>query len=174
AAEWFLERGARAVLVKAGHRAGRPRDLLVQAGKPPLWIEGEWVQAFRRSGVQAFRRSGVRAHAEYEGSGVHGTGCVLAAVVAAPVAAAAFAGGAAAVQLREKRLATPALVALARELAARASEAGVLFLVNDRIDVALAAGADGAHVGPDDMAPADARRVLGPDRLLGVSVGTVE
>jgi thiamine-phosphate diphosphorylase len=93
---------------------------------------------------------------------------------AAAVAAAAFAGGAGAVQLREKRLATPPLVALARELSAQAAETGVLFLVNDRVDVALAAGADGVHVGPDDMLPADARRLLGPDRLLGVSVGTVD
>jgi thiamine-phosphate diphosphorylase len=86
---------------------------------------------------------------------------------------AAIAGGAAAVQLREKRLPTPALVALARELAVQARAAGVLFLVNDRLDVALAADADGVHVGPDDMPPADARRLLGSDRLLGVSVGTV-
>jgi thiamine-phosphate pyrophosphorylase len=90
------------------------------------------------------------------------------------VAAAASAGGACAVQLRERRLATPALLTLARELAARAAAANVLFLVNDRVDIALAAGADGAHVGPDDLPPADARRLLGPDRLLGVSVGTVE
>src|SRR5438067_5571265 len=60
---------------------------------------------------------------------------------AAAITAAALAGGACAVQLREKRLATPALVALARELAARARTAGVLFLVNDRVDVALAAEA---------------------------------
>src|SRR5205823_12639938 len=56
---------------------------------------------------------------------------------ATAVVAAALSGGAGVVQLREKRLATPALIALARELAARAAEAGVLFLVNDRVDVAL-------------------------------------
>src|SRR5438552_10201451 len=88
---------------------------------------------------------------------------------ATAVVAAALSGGAGVVQLREKRLATPALIALARELAARAAEAGVLFLVNDRVDVALAAGADGGHVGADDMPPAAARRLLGPDRLAGVS-----
>jgi hydroxymethylpyrimidine kinase/phosphomethylpyrimidine kinase/thiamine-phosphate diphosphorylase len=92
---------------------------------------------------------------------------------ASAVVEAATAGGAGAVQLREKRIATTDLVALARILAARARAAGVLFLVNDRVDVALAAGADGAHVGPDDLPPADARRLLGPERLLGVSVGTV-
>jgi hydroxymethylpyrimidine kinase/phosphomethylpyrimidine kinase/thiamine-phosphate diphosphorylase len=252
AGRWFLEQGARAVLVKGGHSQIDPRDLLLQAGEPPLWIEGKRVQVFRRSGVQVFRRSAVRVSEVEGGSGVHGTGCVLAAAIAArlaqgrdlaaavgdakrfveaairgaatpgrgrpsaepmagaalfapagserhtarlaglqglyvvtdstlrpdrdaaAVAAAASAGGACAVQLRERRLATPALLTLARELAARAAAANVLFLVNDRVDIALAAGADGAHVGPDDLPPADARRLLGPDRLLGVSVGTVE
>src|SRR5262249_34319553 len=69
---------------------------------------------------------------------------------------------------------TPELIALAKRLAARAWEAGALFLVNDRVDVALASGADGVHLGPDDMHPADARDLLGPDRLIGVSVSTVE
>ncbi len=50
AGRWFLERGARAVLVKSGHSQGHPRDLLMQADQPPLWIEGQRVQAFGRSG----------------------------------------------------------------------------------------------------------------------------
>ena len=47
-------------------------------------------------------------------------------------------------------------------------------LVNDRVDVALAAGADGVHIGWDDMAPQDARRLLGPDAIIGLSINSVE
>ena len=87
---------------------------------------------------------------------------------------AALAGGARIVQLRDKRLSTPELVTVARAVNMRAQAAGALFIVNDRVDVALAAGADGVHLGPDDLAPADARALLGPDAIIGVSVSTVE
>ncbi len=90
------------------------------------------------------------------------------------IARAAFAGGAKAVQLRDKRLSTPELIALARRVTALAREQHRLLLVNDRVDVALASEADGVHLGPDDMHPADARRLLGPERIIGVSVSTVE
>ena len=46
--------------------------------------------------------------------------------------------------------------------------------MNDRVDIALASDADGVHLGPDDMSPADVRKLLGPDKLVGVSTGTVE
>ena len=87
---------------------------------------------------------------------------------------AALAGGASVVQLRDKHLLTPQLVSLVQHLGTLAREANALFIVNDRVDVALASGADGVHLGPDDMTPADARRLLGPDKLVGVSVATVE
>ena len=87
---------------------------------------------------------------------------------------AALDGGATVVQLREKRLATPDLIDLSRHLVALTRAANALFIVNDRVDVALAADADGVHLGPDDMHPADARRLLGPDRVVGVSVSSVE
>lgn len=84
------------------------------------------------------------------------------------VARAAAAGGAGAVQLRAKDLDTRSLVRLTRDLKAALS---VPVLVNDRVDVALAAGADGVHLGQDDLPPADARRLLGPAAILGLSVG---
>ncbi len=90
------------------------------------------------------------------------------------VVTAALAGGARVIQLRDKRLPTPELVALARLLRQRVQAAGGLFIVNDRVDVALASEADGVHLGPDDLSPADTRRLLGPDKLVGVSTGTVE
>jgi hydroxymethylpyrimidine kinase/phosphomethylpyrimidine kinase/thiamine-phosphate diphosphorylase len=89
------------------------------------------------------------------------------------VVQAALDGGARIVQLRDKQPLTPALLELARRLSAMARKHGALFIVNDRVDIALAASADGVHLGPDDMPPADARRILGPDAIVGVSVSTV-
>ncbi len=87
---------------------------------------------------------------------------------------AALAGGARIVQLRDKTLSTPQLVRLARRLAELCHRSGALLIVNDRVDVAAAADADGVHLGPDDMRPEDARRVLGSDTLIGVSTGAVQ
>jgi thiamine-phosphate pyrophosphorylase len=78
------------------------------------------------------------------------------------------------VQLRDPHSKTHALVEEARALAEIARAARVPFIVNDRVDVALAAGADGVHVGQSDMAPADARRLIGPDRILGLSITSEE
>jgi thiamine-phosphate pyrophosphorylase len=87
---------------------------------------------------------------------------------------AAVRGGVTAVQLREKECATREFVELARRLKALLSESGVPLIVNDRVDVALAAGADGVHIGQSDMTFADARAMLGPDALIGLSVETME
>jgi thiamine-phosphate pyrophosphorylase len=86
------------------------------------------------------------------------------------LAAEAAAGGITLLQLRDKTNCTRDLVDLARNVKAAVAPHTVPLLVNDRVDVALAAGADGAHVGLTDMAPADARCLLGSDRLLGITV----
>lgn len=83
--------------------------------------------------------------------------------------AAACRGGASVIQVREKEAPDAEVLAVARDLAAVAREAGALLLVNDRVEVALAAGADGVHLGPTDMAPGEARRRLGPGALLGAT-----
>lgn len=86
------------------------------------------------------------------------------------IVAEAMAGGATMVQLREKDCSTGTFIALARELLAITRPAGVPLIINDRVDVALAVDADGVHVGQSDM-PADiARRLIGPDKILGLSV----
>jgi thiamine-phosphate pyrophosphorylase len=87
---------------------------------------------------------------------------------------AAIAGGATIVQYREKSSSTRAMVEEAGALAALCRARGVPFIVNDRLDVALAVDADGLHVGQDDLPPALARGLLGRGKLLGVSVGSVE
>lgn len=83
---------------------------------------------------------------------------------------AAIRGGVSAVQLREKQISTREFVALAERVKAVANEGGALFLINDRVDVALAVGADGVHLGQSDMPPAAARRLLGPAAIIGLSV----
>ncbi|HKA73258.1 MAG TPA: thiamine phosphate synthase [Xanthobacteraceae bacterium] len=82
------------------------------------------------------------------------------------------AGGATLVQLRDKHGATRRLVEEARAIKQALGASGVPLLVNDRVDVALAAGADGVHVGQDDMTVADARRLLGERAIIGLSVKT--
>jgi thiamine-phosphate pyrophosphorylase len=82
-------------------------------------------------------------------------------------------GGATLVQLRDKKSDTRAMIEEARAIKAVLASFNLVFVVNDRVDVALAAAAHGVHLGPDDMAPEDARRMLGPDAIIGVSIKTV-
>lgn len=82
---------------------------------------------------------------------------------------AVIAGGCRMVQLREKEWSTGQLLPLARDLRDRARRAGVTFIVNDRLDVALAVEADGLHVGQDDLPAPIARKLLRPGMILGVS-----
>jgi thiamine-phosphate pyrophosphorylase len=89
------------------------------------------------------------------------------------LARAVATGGATLVQLRDKKTDTRAMVEKARAIKAVLAPFNVVFVVNDRVDVALAAAAHGVHVGPDDMVPEDARRLLGPDAIIGVSVKTI-
>jgi thiamine-phosphate pyrophosphorylase len=88
--------------------------------------------------------------------------------------AARMAGHVTLVQLRDKTCETRALVEEARALGAVLEPAGIPLLINDRVDVALAAQADGVHIGQDDMAPEDARLLLGRTAIVGLSIKTVE
>ena len=89
------------------------------------------------------------------------------------IVSAALRGGVRLVQLREKSMATRDLVGLARRLRRMTAEAGALLVVNDRIDVALAVGADGVHLGQDDL-PIELARGIAPDLILGASTHSVE
>jgi len=90
------------------------------------------------------------------------------------VVEAALRGGVSIVQLREKQASTREMVSIGNKLRALTRQFGVPLLVNDRIDVAQAIAADGVHLGQDDM-PADlARRILGPEAIIGVSAGNIE
>lgn len=83
-------------------------------------------------------------------------------------------GGATMVQLREKRLDRARFQAEALELKALCARYRVPFLINDDVELAAAVGADGVHVGQEDLEAGQARAKLGPDKLIGVSAHTVE
>ena len=80
------------------------------------------------------------------------------------------AGGTTLVQLRDKLSDTKVMVERARAI--KKALGKVPLLINDRVDVALAAGADGVHIGWDDMAPEDTRRLLGPDAIIGLTINS--
>ena len=84
------------------------------------------------------------------------------------------AGGAGVVQLREKHASPREFHAAAAEAVAAARALGVVVIVNDRADIALAARADGVHLGQDDLGPAAARRLLGDDFVIGYSTHNLE
>jgi thiamine-phosphate pyrophosphorylase len=81
-------------------------------------------------------------------------------------------GGARFLQLRGKGLPSAALLDTAAAVADEARAAGAIFIVNDRADVAALSGADGVHVGQEDLAPHAARRVVGPEAIVGLSTHT--
>lgn len=87
---------------------------------------------------------------------------------------AALKGGVTCVQLREKELNETAFLQEARAICALCRRYKVPFIVNDNVDIAVACGADGIHVGQEDMKAEEVRRLVGEDIILGVSVHTVE
>jgi len=87
---------------------------------------------------------------------------------------AALAGGSRLVQLREKEWPSGRLLPLAERLRARCAAAGATFIVNDRVDLAVAAGAHGVHLGQDDLPARAARPLLRPGMILGVSTHSLE
>ena len=86
----------------------------------------------------------------------------------------AVAGGVTCVQLREKDCPTREFMAEARLLKAILHPAGIPLIINDRLDVALAVGADGVHLGQQDMDIIDARRLAGPELTIGISAESLE
>lgn len=106
--------------------------------------------------------------------------CVITDAMLAPgrdhvaIARAALAGGADMIQLRDKAGDLRALLPQARAIQALCQFHGAIFIVNDRLDLTLAAGADGVHVGQEDLPSEAARPLLGPGRVLGVSTHSRE
>lgn len=97
-----------------------------------------------------------------------------AGVTLAQAVEAALDGGVTCLQLREKTASAGEILALARTLLPLCRARRVPLLINDRVDIALAAGADGVHLGQEDLPLPEARTLLGPDRILGATAHTVE
>jgi thiamine-phosphate pyrophosphorylase len=93
---------------------------------------------------------------------------------AAPILEAALSNGVDVVQLREKSLDDDAVLEAARTFRRLCDRHDALFFVNDRPDLAVAAGADGVHLGQEDLSPEEARSVLGPSGLVGISTHSPE
>ena len=83
-------------------------------------------------------------------------------------------GGVTFVQLREKQLDEAHFMEEAKDLQVLCKEYNVPFIINDNVDIAVAMNADGVHVGQSDMEAMDVRKILGPDKIIGVSAQTVE
>ena len=92
----------------------------------------------------------------------------------ARLVAAWLRGGVDLVQLRQKQMPRGRLLELAGALVGVCADAGALLVVDDQLDVAMLSGADGVHLGPDDLSVAAARRVAGPGLLIGASASTPE
>ncbi|MBI2883802.1 MAG: thiamine phosphate synthase [Candidatus Methylomirabilis oxyfera] len=90
------------------------------------------------------------------------------------IAARAVEGGASMIQLRDKVTGPRQLLSEARRITQLCRSRGVCFIVNDRLDLALAADADGVHLGQDDLPPKAARALLGADKFVGVSTHSLE
>jgi thiamine-phosphate pyrophosphorylase len=90
------------------------------------------------------------------------------------VVEAAVRGGVTAVQLREKSCPTGDFIRLGRELKKLLAPFQVPLIVNDRVDIALEIGADGMHIGQQDMDSERARKLMGPDAIIGLSIETIE
>lgn len=85
----------------------------------------------------------------------------------------AVAGGCTLVQLREKIQSSRCFYETAKKVRAITARSGVPLIINDRADIALAVNADGVHIGQDDLPVGAAREIVGPDRIIGVSVGSL-
>jgi thiamine-phosphate pyrophosphorylase len=90
------------------------------------------------------------------------------------IARQALEGGASMIQIRDKSAGLRELLPQAQEIANLCRERGAHFIVNDRLDLALAVNADGVHLGQDDLPPTAARAALGPGKILGVSTHSLE
>lgn len=86
----------------------------------------------------------------------------------------AIAGGADTIQYRQKSGSTREMIEIACQMKRLCSEAGVMFIVNDRVDISIAADADGVHLGQDDFPIPLARKLLGESRIIGGSAATLE
>jgi thiamine-phosphate pyrophosphorylase len=162
----------RAVVVAAGRRLGESMRSLEEFGKVVSPQLGERVEALRYRIYTIEKAFLIQETAQQRLANIPLylllTGATTSASLEWTIQEAA-AGGVGMVQLREKSLNDRELLQRARQVRQWTRRAGVLFIVNDRPDIARLVEADGVHLGQDDLPVREARRILGPDALVGVS-----
>lgn len=165
------------VVVAAGKRLSEALRVLEEYGKT---IDPDWAARIERLRFQGYdlekKLRGV-IHARTRFDDVRLYVLVTADMCRGDwrdVAKAAIAGGADCLQLREKDLADAQLLDRAGQLREICRAGGALCIINDRPDVAVACGADGVHLGQDDLPASAARRIVGPDRIIGVSTHSLD
>jgi thiamine-phosphate pyrophosphorylase len=102
------------------------------------------------------------------------TDCQLSNCTHQEIVAQLLAGGARWIQLRDKEASAKEMLDAARACLALTRAAGAALIINDRVDVALAANADGVHLGQDDLTVEEAREMLGPDKIIGLSTHSLD
>ena len=165
------------VVVAAGKRLTEALRVIEEVGKTRNVEFGAAVERIRYEAYDLEKRLAVRINPRARFDHARLYVLITEALCVgewAATAEAALRGGADVLQLREKDLTDCELLDRAKRLAGLCHDAGALCMVNDRPDIAALAGADGVHVGQEDLPVAEARRVLGTERIVGVSVHSVE
>ena len=142
---------------------------------PPLWTQEQTLKSFSGNAAKLADSLLVYAITDRAWLGLPaGAGEAQKVGALCQQVRAAIGGGATFIQMREKNLGSAEMALEAEALQAVCRESRIPFVVNDAVDVALAIDADGVHIGQDDMTAAEARALLGPRKILGVSAQTVE
>ena len=167
----------RAVTVAAGKRLSEALRCLEEYSKIEMPVLAGQIEALRYRSYQLEKEILVRTGGPERFSGVRLYVLLTGEYCPAGVLATCervLAGGADCVQLREKGMPDCELLGLARQVGRLCHDAGALFLMNDRVDLAVLSGADGVHLGQQDVSVADARRLLGADAIVGKSTHNVQ
>lgn len=166
-----------AVVIAAGKRLGEALRSIEEFAKIDTPATAATVEALRYSFYEIERRLSLAARPRDRFAAVRLYVIVTESVCRLPwqqAAQAAIDGGADCIQLREKNLEGAEFLSRARELAALCRSRGVLSIINDRPDIALLAGADGVHLGQEDLPAAAARKIVGTAALIGVSTHKID
>lgn len=173
----YARADARGVAIAAGKRLSEALRVIEEYGKTIDPAFAARVERIRYRGYELERRLAITATARDRFGHVRLYVLITEALCRRDwfeTARAAIDGGADCLQLREKNLADRGLLVRAKRLASLCRERGVLFIMNDRPDIAALANADGVHLGQDDLPVSAARRILPASAIVGVSTHTVE
>jgi thiamine-phosphate pyrophosphorylase len=165
------------VVIAAGKRAGEALRAIEEFLKTSAPADAVKIEGIRYRLYNIEQRIAVTLRPDRRFAGVKLYVLITESACKLPwfeTAAAAIEGGADCLQLREKDLSDSELLDRARRLVRLCREKGVLSIINNRPDVALLANADGVHVGQDDLPGREARRIIGNNKILGISTHNID